>query len=98
MSGAVEHAKKLAARGHLLLTASAQNITNASIRARVIAAGCAKLRAALPIEEYTSVLEGTIERPVEKKRGNLLFPVAFLVLILTVPFWAPVIRAWFTPP
>jgi len=51
MRGLVEDAKELAECGHLLLTASTQNITNASIRARVIAAGSAKLQAALPIEE-----------------------------------------------
>jgi hypothetical protein len=51
MHGSVEDAKKMVERGHLLLTASTQNITNASIRARVIAAGSAKLQAALPIEE-----------------------------------------------
>ncbi len=51
MHESVEDAKKLAECGHLLLTTSAQSITNASIRARVIAAGCAKLRTAVPIDE-----------------------------------------------
>lgn len=51
MHGSPEDVKKLAERGHLLLTTSARGITNASIRERVIAAGGAKLRAALPIEE-----------------------------------------------
>lgn len=51
MHGSLEDAEKMVERGHLLLTTSAQNITNASIRARVIAAGCASLRTALPLEE-----------------------------------------------
>lgn len=51
MQGSPEYAKQLVERGQLILTASARSITNASIRARVIAAGCANLRTALPIEE-----------------------------------------------
>jgi hypothetical protein len=49
--GLLEEAKKMVERGHLLLSTSAQLITNASIRERVIAAQSAKLRTALPIEE-----------------------------------------------
>lgn len=51
MQGSLEYAKQLVERGQLVLTTSAASITNASIRARVIAAGSAKLRMALPIAE-----------------------------------------------
>lgn len=51
MRGLVEDAKEMVERGHLILITSAQRITNASIRERVIAAGSAKLGTALPIEE-----------------------------------------------
>lgn len=51
MQGSPEYAKQLVERAQLILTTSARSITNASIRERVIAAGSAKLRSALPVEE-----------------------------------------------
>jgi hypothetical protein len=95
--GATDDAKKRIERAQRILITTAQSITIPAIRARVLAAGWARLREVLPIAEYTSVLEGTIERPVEMKKSGRFFRFAFFVLIAALIFTVSMIRQLIAP-
>jgi hypothetical protein len=84
--GSTEEAQKLVARGHQLLTKTVNDVATPAIRARILEAGNARLRDAIPTADYLRVLETSNHRPLEtKKSGTRLLRVALVVLLyLTV--------------